>query len=359
MLVIFYLWSQYFFLKKKRLRSLNICRSSKAKGNSKNKDPFRNYPVNLQGIVLEQLNLSCVNTGVVENILKDAKLTPETISASHKTYGSGTLKYTGNEWYGGSVFVGQNSSNGWILIFRGETGGSVIESIAKGGCYDSVQAHCKVTQCRYKLIVPPLENASQSNFVDEAYALAKDPSKKTPVVTVEKSNVNVGKRGAKMMLTVMPAIEEVSSREKQPSISKLGLDVRIQGSFGTDLISLLSSRTGTLATYGAKLVVDGLRDFGSSNQIIQHIRKNLSETFNILSVSTPPRPQKQSSVPIYLRPIATASTTILNKLLNEQFTEGAQAVFLDKFVKELKRRKSEVKDLTNFVAAMKKEFENF
>lgn len=103
------------------------CKATKSNKKTSKGD---NIPLILKGndpaCSFTQVNLTTSNLVLIEELKSLTKLTNEEIFSNEVTYGAGMLKYEGQEWYNGCVYLGKNANNRYVFSFSGAEGLKVL-----------------------------------------------------------------------------------------------------------------------------------------------------------------------------------------------------------------------------------------
>lgn len=294
-------------------------------------------------------NLTTNDTTGIERIQSDAGLTPETITKSNVSLGAGILRYNGNEWLNGAVFLGKNDSGRYILKFMGQEGLKILQDLSKYPETVQLLNGMTVTQCSYYLTVSADSSINTAEKWREACAktILNCVTSKL-FVFLDKDSLQIGKKGANKVINFKP----LNPSAKDFSFQKTLIKVSFTSTPASRLIGSLLTPSSSENNM-AFMVFETLKTLGETDDFLESMRTALTNDFRLGSVVVPvitPK-AKQSEIPKEMKHFSSACTAIVNKATMKSYSEIAFDILEDKLFKVLKERKGEI---LNYDMKMKK-----
>ena len=113
----------------------------------------------------------------------------------------------------------------------------VFQNMLRHSSFSSFEKDFKVTRCGFKLTVGSLSDPSFDYYSQKAWQLFQSSLNAIKIpVSFENNVVQVGKRGARFCLKIIP---EIAKTSRTTFVNRIGLDVRLSGNAGSRLAGLL------------------------------------------------------------------------------------------------------------------------
>jgi len=201
------------------------------------------------------------------------------------------------------------------------------------------------------MVIPPLElDKTLPFFTKQCWKLLAEGEDSKMSLGFSHNKLQLGKRGSKMLLVVQPDISRNVAPGEVPVVSQLGLDVCISGISGQQLFLMMSSKTSSVDTYFASVIINNLRGFDQFTPILQHVKSSLKSKFNVDSVVLPTSNSTHSGkVPRQLRSAVSSCTTLFNKLDQPANQAEVKQILIDKLFKRIALTSKTIVNYETFV----------
>jgi hypothetical protein len=291
---------------------------------------------------LIKLNLTTAERAVCDQVLANLGLTAANISKANATLGSGPLKYTGDEYGNGAIFVGTSVAGRHILSFMGQAGADYYEKARKSQEIMALFNQFNVTCYEFALAVDSLSDTRSVDALQERFKsfTATQIVQGKVSVSISPKGLAVGKASASKYITILPL--EPSSDGK---IQKIIIRCALSGAAAKNLINL-SAANNSLNTCYASSIHEQLRLF-KNDALIDHICAQLINNYALGSVVTPSKPESVAKVK-ELRPVSSACTTIVNRLKMPGYSKDVQVLVLQKLVDVMHNSRGEITNYDSF-----------
>jgi hypothetical protein len=331
----------------------NVMRRDKiiatAVSKSRNKE---NIPLILKNnestAVFMQMSLTTSVRQIIDSIKSNGGLTNETMTKQKVVFGTGILRYEGSEWYDGAIFIGETQTSGRFLIkIVGEIGLKVVENICKSQEMVTVFSSLTVTQCIYYCTtsVDPKYQTMDQWRTGAVQTLGNCLTAKTLVV-LNRDSLQLGKKSLNRLITFTP----LSVIGKEQRFSKLLIKVVLSGTSAQRfLVTLLRKRT-EVTNVMAYMVYDSLLSLSQNDDLLESMRGALNKEYRLGSVVMEDvQKSKAKQYSKELRPVMSACSTIVNKLLMSTYTESVFMILQEKLVKVMVERKGEIANVDTHI----------
>ncbi len=287
--------------------------------------------------------------GILDSLANLAGFTQENIAESGVIEGRGILKYEGNVWKNGSLFIGSTEnekSPNHMIKLQGPEGFTILESWSGNDDCRVLLTDCKLTKIGGILETELPLFAKQGELLKpEARALQKlleeEGKRSTPSLKLTKEQVLLGKSGSSRSIKFTP------------QGSNLKIEIVFTGSIASEVLNTcLSSRNFEDA------LAEGVRDVFKklpNCAFIREIEQLLVEKFRLNSI------RKNRVAPVLtktktnstflsakLQRVRTNCVAILNKLTDRVFSLETQQVILTSLIEPLAEKRLSVDGYDEF-----------
>lgn len=318
-----------------------VCVRCNATKKSSKKDLF---PEILKGALpataFSNLNLTTSNSQLIDEIQSDLGLTPQTITRRAAGLGAGILKYEGNEWSNGAIFVGKNASGRYIITFLGIEGFKILEDNRNN--QELVRKFQQMTVTQISAFLTTTSDPNYRNgeeWIKGAGTSIINCSPSKTLVYLDKNSLKVGKKGGNKVLEIKP----FNPGGKENSFSKVLIKAFFSGSTAEKLFATLLNVTNKPENVLAFAVYDALDKFKISDDLLDSFKISLNSDFKIGTV-VQNEPVKNVAISKELKSTKAACTSIVNKIVMSSYTEQVFILLKENLFKVMKERKSEIQN---------------
>ena len=296
--------SSKMFLFSLRKTKTHLCQATKKSNMSK---LLASFPNSSNSVSVGNLTLTSKKESILSDLLNYAGLGAKQITKKDVSLGSGKLVYEGCEFLGNTVFWGKNTEN-YMLVFQGMEGLKLFQKVVCHESFDFQEKDLKITQCGFKLKVNLLKDRSLAYYSQGAWELLQNRSDASKIaVSFENHIIQVGKRGSRLYLGIIPEIYKSSN---EASVDRIGLDVRLNGNVAIRLARFLSTPENPVFESCVCVLFDHLRVFYESSYLVEEIREQLNSLFEDASLVYPVVVQNAETTSKNIVPVKSACKTL-------------------------------------------------
>nr|YP_010500063.1 hypothetical protein ODF01_pgp063 [Gormaniella terricola]UWV18240.1 hypothetical protein [Gormaniella terricola] len=296
---------------------------------------------------LHKVNFTTSNVNLFNQIQSSLALSPDNLTSSTETLGTGALKYVGSTYFNGSVFVGTNTNGGNLVSFVGVDGLELLVKAFGSQKSAALFNQLTVTQVDFslKLPVPPSVNSEAAYFKAAGDILASESFKSKSPVSTNKNSLVIGKASSNTRITLSPVMNEPGK------VTGLIARVTLSKTAAADFLGMLPNAATPFVCFAASFNT-GIA-FLQNCELVDSLRLFLAQNYNLSSLVRMPSLSKTPKVSKELRPVLTGLTMVFNRLSDSNYSEATQKLMLENFFKRMVKEQGSIENYSAFIESVK------